>query len=296
VKTVNKKTGENTYYHHVLGAALVHPNQTVVIPLAPEPIVKGDGDTKNDYERNLSKRLLSDLRHEHPHLKILIVEDALIANYSHLSLIDLLNMAYVIGVKPGDHKYLFEWIGNLKANEHTVTDKDGTGHHFTYYHDVPLNDTHYDYRVNVIEYRKTKSDGKQQAFSWITRIKITNENIYQLMRAGKARWKIENETFNTLKNQGYNFDHNYRHGYQNLCSVMTMLMLLAFLIDQTQELCCKLYGKVRGKLRTWSNLFLNIRSMMQNFVWDDWGMLYEKLSWKDGHPPLKRLVKMIYEY
>ena len=44
------------------------------------------------------------------------------------------------------------------------------------------------------------------------------------MRAGRARWKIENETFNTLKNQGYNFEHNYGHGYKNLSSVMTMLI------------------------------------------------------------------------
>ncbi len=65
-----------------------------VIPLAPEPIVKGDGQTKNDCERNAAKRLLSDLRREHPHLKVLIVEDALASNYPHLSLLDSLNMQY----------------------------------------------------------------------------------------------------------------------------------------------------------------------------------------------------------
>ena len=51
--------------------------------MAPEPIIKGDGMTKNDCERNASKRLLKDLRREHPHLKILIVEDALASNYPH---------------------------------------------------------------------------------------------------------------------------------------------------------------------------------------------------------------------
>ena len=45
------------------------------------------------------------------------------------------------------------------------------------------------------------------------------------MRAGRAQCKIENETFNTLKNQGYNFQHNYGHGYQNLCSIMIMLRI-----------------------------------------------------------------------
>lgn len=77
-----------TYYHHMLGAVLVHPDQKVVIPLAPESIVKGDGGTKNDCERNASKRLLQGLRREHPHLKALIVEGALASNYPHLSLLD----------------------------------------------------------------------------------------------------------------------------------------------------------------------------------------------------------------
>ncbi len=62
---------------------MVHPDKKIVIPLAPEPINKGDGHTKNDCERNASKRLLSDLRREHPDLKLLIVDDGLASNYPH---------------------------------------------------------------------------------------------------------------------------------------------------------------------------------------------------------------------
>ena len=62
------------------------------------------------------------------------------------------------------------------------------------------------------------------------------------MRAGRARWKIENETFNTLKNQDYCFEHNFGHGEKNLSTVFAFLMMLAFLIDQIQQRCCKLAG------------------------------------------------------
>lgn len=92
----------------MLGAVLVRPDHSVVIPLAPEPIVKGDGSTKKDCEHNAAKRLLSDLRRKHPHLKALIVENGLGSNFPHLSLIDSLKMNYIIGVKPGDHTYLFD--------------------------------------------------------------------------------------------------------------------------------------------------------------------------------------------
>jgi hypothetical protein len=93
------RNGEVEYYHQMLGAVLVHPEHREVIPLAPEPIIKSDGSLKNDCERNAAKRLLSALRREHPHLKILIVEDGLAANFPHLSLLDELNMSYIVGVK-----------------------------------------------------------------------------------------------------------------------------------------------------------------------------------------------------
>lgn len=90
------------------------------------------------------------------------------------------------------------------------------------------------------------------------------------MRGGRARWKIENETFNTLKNQGYNFEHNYGHGNKHLCSVFTMLMLLSFLIDQSLELCCSVYKAARKRERTKYSLWEKIRVLFTYFSWDTW--------------------------
>jgi len=74
------KNGQVTYYHQLLGATMVHPAHRVVIPFAPEAIVQQDGHTKNDCERNASKRLLEKLRREHPQLNLTIVEDGLASN------------------------------------------------------------------------------------------------------------------------------------------------------------------------------------------------------------------------
>ena len=227
-----------------------------------------------DCETNAAKRLLSDLRREHPHLKILIVEDALAANYPHLSLLDTLNMDYVIGVKPGDHKYLFDWIGDSTPIIYEEVDKDGHQHHFEVVQDVPLNDAHHDYRVNVIEYWETKKSGKKLHFTWVTKLDVTVSNVYSLMRAGRSRWRIENETFNTLKNQGYNFEHNYGHGNQNLCSNMSMLMMLAFLIDQVQQLCCRVYQKARARAGRLTALFEKVRVLNEFDTFDSWQQLY----------------------
>ena len=109
--------------------------------------------------------------------------------------------------------------------------------------------------------------------------------MFEIMRAGRARWRIENETFNTLKNNGYNFLHNYGHGNDNLCSVLTMLMLLAFLIDQVQMLCCSLRKKLKEKCSTWYGVFENVRAMFQRVIWDSWLQFYEFLLNPEAQPP-----------
>jgi hypothetical protein len=89
---------------------------------------------------------------------------------------------------------------------------------------------------------------KGQHFSWVTDLRVSQRNVYQLMRGGRTQWKIENETFNMLQNQGYNFEHNYGHGEQHLSVVFAMLMVLAFYVDQAQQLCCALFQAVWAKL------------------------------------------------
>lgn len=129
-----------------------------------------------------------------------------------------------------------------------------------------------------------------QRFNWVTKIKLTEKNVYHVMRAGRSRWRIENETFNTLKNQGYNFEHNYGHGYNNLCSVMTTLMLLAFLIDQVQQLCCSAYQKARKKAGTLIELFEFARSLIKLFVWKSFYQMWVFIGNPDNRAPPKETV------
>ena len=168
---------------------------------------------------------------------------------------------------------------------HQYTDDAGTLHEFHAYADAPLNDTNYNYRVNVLEYWETKKDGRKQRFSWVTKLSLKSENVYEVMRAGRSRWKIENETFNTLKNQGYHFQHNYGLGYENLCSVMTMLMMLAFLIDQVQQLCCKVYQKARKHVVTLRRFFEKIQNRIDIAAWDSWYHLLTFIGDPESRPP-----------
>ena len=218
----------------MLGAALVHPDRKEVIPLAPEPIVKQDGQSKNDCERNAARRLLQRIREEHPHLKLIVVEDGLASNAPHIRDLLSLNMDFILGAKPGDHEYLFNRLIEAYDADRVTTMSWRNGEklcEIAFVHQVPLNASNPDLLVNVLQYFEYGADGEvTKRFSWVTNLKITCSNAKHLVRGGRARWKIENETFNTLKNQGYHFEHNYGHGQQHLSVVFAMLMMLAFLL------------------------------------------------------------------
>jgi hypothetical protein len=82
------KNGKVTYYHQMLGACIVHPDQPNVIPLCPEVIQNTDGNEKNDCERNASQRFIENFRREHPHLKVIVIEDGLASNAPHIKCLE----------------------------------------------------------------------------------------------------------------------------------------------------------------------------------------------------------------
>ena len=298
LEKVNKKTGKITYYLQMLGAAIVHPDLKEVIPLCPEMIIKQDGKTKNDCERNAAKRFFEQLRKDHPHLPLIINEDALSPNAPHIRDMEKYNLHYILGVKPGDHKFLFNYVDTAikedRTTEFTVQDKNDPDitHRFRILNGVPLNQSNQDLLVNFIEYWEY-SEKEQKAIyhnSWITDFRLSKENAYTIMRGGRARWKIENETFNTLKNQGYNLEHNYGLGEKYLAVVFAMLMMLAFLVDQTQQLCCILFQSVWEKLGSKKALWESIRSYCKCFLVKSMEYLYRALLYGIKAQALEKLI------
>jgi Transposase DDE domain len=282
LEKVDRKTGETTYAHQMLGAALVHPDKKEVIPLAPEPIVNQDGNTKNDCERNAAGRLLRRIRQEHPHLQLIVVEDGLASNAPHIRELQRLKMHFILGAKPGDHEFLYEQLIGAFDDDRvtTLVWKEGqTTCEIAFAIGLPLNQSNQDLIVNVLQYLEYGPDGEPtKKFTWVTDLKITRSNARHLVRGGRARWKIENETFNTLKNQGYHFEHNYGHGKKYLSVVFALLMMLAFLVNQVEQLCCPLFRAVLKKFRTKRALWDNLRSHCRHFTFTS------MVSAQEGHP------------
>jgi hypothetical protein len=277
------RNGTVTYRHQMLGAALVHPDRRAVLPLMPEPILKQEGTDKNDCERTAAKRFITKLRQDHPHLKLIVTEDSLSSNAPHIDVLQAHNLPYILGVKEGDHTYLFEHVAAAeRTGRVTYYDRHdettGRRHRFRFVRDGPLNASNADLRVNFLECWEWDPDSdKVQHFSWVTDLCVNKGTVYQLMRGGRARWRIENETFNTLKNQGYQFEHNFGHGYQHLSVVFALLMMLAFFIDQVQQMCCPLFQAVWAKLGSKRRLWEKMRALFYDYALASMRQLFEAL-------------------
>ena len=115
-------------------------------------------------------------------------------------------------------------------------------------------------------------------WTWITNLPLSARTVERVMRAGRSRWQIENETFNTLKNQGSHFEHNYGHGAQNLATVLAVLMFLAFAVDHIQQRCWELFRQVRAGLRTKVKVWESLRSLFKVLHLRTMEALYRRMA------------------
>jgi hypothetical protein len=251
----------------MLCAALVHPAQSAVFVVDVEPIVRQDGATKNDCERNAAKRLQANFAVQYSEkmkkYNFLFVEDALYANIPNLQCLRSNGHNYILNVKPDSHKTLFARIESKRKTKELQTYthiEEGITHRFEYLNKVQLCDTG-DLQVNFVQYQQTDKKGLTTTFTWVTDISLEDNKLMQVMRAGRARWKIENEAFNTLKNLGYHFEHNFGHGKDHLSTMFAYLMLLAFYIDQLVEYACHIFQEIKKNLKTKLKFWQSIKSV-----------------------------------
>ena len=125
------------------------------------------------------------------------------SNAPHIKELSKHQLHFILGVKPGDHEFLFNYVetaakkGRITESIYDDENDPDTVHFFRFLNGVPLNQSNQYVLVNYLKYSKVTTEG-MKLFSWITDFMVTVDNAYQIMRGGLARWKIENETFNLI--------------------------------------------------------------------------------------------------
>ena len=273
--TQTNKGGSVTYSHKVVQAAIVHPDLKQVLPMMPEEIKNSDGGDKQDCEINAAKRLMPAIKQLHPRLHFIRTGDSLYAKQPFIEATLEQGDSFFFAVKPTDHKKMYDFINNNELNKTKEVDAKGRTFVYEWINNVPLNGNDNTTFVNYFRCRLVTPQGNEPnkvtyIGSWITNLPINNENIALYVRGSRCRWRVENECFNTLKNNGYELTHNYGHGKNNLCFNFYVLTLLAFFSHQILELTDLIYQKTRKSLVTLRSFWQEIRVMFNRFLFESW--------------------------
>jgi hypothetical protein len=152
----------------------------------------------------------------------------------------------------------------------------GYNHVYRYANTVPLVDEEDALKVNWCEVTVTSKKGKRlYKNAFISDFTITDKNVADIVAAGRARWKIENENNNTLKTKGYHLEHNFGHGKQHLSSLLATMNILAFLFHCFLTFCDDAYRLIRATLPTRKIFFEHIRALTHYMCFPSWKALME---------------------
>jgi hypothetical protein len=279
--TKNHRNGTTTYSHTALTPVFVKPGHNKVISLPPEFITPQDGHDKQDCENAAAKRWLNQFAPLYKALGITILGDDLYCKQPLCELILDHQLSFILVCKPDSHETLYQWVGELDGLQavESVIEKRWTGktHHIDTYrfvNQVPLRDGEDAQTVNWCELTTTLPDGTikyKNAFA--TNFEISKSNVKQIVADGRARWKIENENNNTLKNRGYHLAHNFGHGKKYLSQLMLTLNLLAFLFHTVLDIGDEKYEQIRSELPTRQTFFDDIRALTRYIYFESWDAL-----------------------
>jgi hypothetical protein len=286
-QTRKRANGKIESYHSMLAASIVAPGHAMVVPLMPEFIVKPDGAEKQDCERNAAKRWLAAHGKRMAPLRPIYLGDDLFACQPIAAAVLSAAGDFLLTAKPDSHKTLYDFMTGATLDELSIRRKEGARTLTTRYRwftGAPLREGKDALAVNWIGVTIADARGKTTYDgAFVTSLPITRETVAEIAACARARWKIENESFNVLKNNGYHLEHNFGHGKENLAMMFAAMNLLAFAFHTVCDCLEDLWIKARQAKRARKRLFEHIRTITAYLVFPSWEILMKTII--DSKPP-----------
>lgn len=285
----HRKRGKDKveYFHAMLAATVVAPGHNRAVPLEPEFIVPQDGHDKQDCESRAARRWLAAHAARYARLQPVYLGDDLFSRQPICQAVLDAGGHFLFVCKPDSHPAIEEFRTGIVLDERIDRVRRGkqwTTYRYQWLCDVPLRGDAKAITVNWLMIEILSADGEvTYRNSFITDMPLDRGTIAEFAAAGRARWKIENEAFNTLKTKGYNLEHNFGHGKQNLAAVLATLNLLAFACHTVCELGGRAWQAARRELVTRQGFFQTLRTLTSYLVFPSWDNLLATMAF--ARPP-----------
>jgi hypothetical protein len=273
------KNGKTSYSHTVVTPVIVSPTQKRILPLAPEFITPQDGHDKQDCETAAAKRWIDQYGEQYRTHQVTLLGDDLYSRQPLCAHAIAAGLNFIFVCKPQSHPTLTEWLDGLDVETLTIVRRKGKRREtdtYRFAQQLPIRDGEKALKVNWCELITTDPDGKvlyHNAF--ISNHAISADNVADMVLAGRARWKVENENNNTLKTQGYHLTHNFGHGKHHLSTLLASLNLLAFLFHSVLDMMDTKYQLIRAKLPSRKTFFQHIQALTCYLCFDDFDALLD---------------------
>ncbi len=269
-------------YHCLLSATVVAPGHSKVVPLMPEFIAPQDGAEKQDCERNAAKRWFEAHHGRLAGLRPIFLGDDLFACHPVGKMITAAGADFIFTRKPTSHKALYDFIDGAERfrHEEKARRRDTTDtFRYRWIEAVPIRDGEDALLVNGIDFQIIDAKGKlKYSMAWATSLPVDKENVAQIVACGRARWKVENENFNVLKNHGYELEHNFGHGEKFLAMTRTALNLLAFGWHSVLDILEPPWKTAREAATKRTSFFAHMLTLTAYVVFPSWKVFLESLA------------------
>ena len=117
----------------------------------------------------------------------------------------------------------------------------------------------------IDETGKTTYDG-----AFVTSLPVTADNVVEVAACARARWKIENESFNVLKNNGYNLAHDFGHGKKYRARTFAAMNLLAFAFHTACDCLETLWQQARKAVGAHARFFQDLHTITAYVLFPSW--------------------------
>ena len=189
---------------------------------------------------------------------------------------------FVFTCKETSHKALYDFIDGAELARHEVQVRKGKTrqtHRYRFIEKVPLRDGKDAVWVNWIGFDSLNAKGEvTYRTAFVTSLPVAKSNAAEIAACGRARWKIENEGFNVLKNNGYELEHNFGHGESYLAMTLAALNLLAFAWHTVLDLLAPPWQKAREAAEKRMSFFAYLATLTSLAIFPAWSDLIRALT------------------
>ena len=294
--TRKRANGAVESYHTMLAATAVAPGHAKVVPLFPEFMAPQDGAEKQDCERNAAKRWHAKHADRLRPLRPVYLGDDLFACQPIVKMLTDAGDDFIFTCKETSHKALYDFIDGAEPERHTEQIRKGKTvetRRYRWITDVPLRDGKDAALVNWIAFEILDRYGAvKYSAAWVTSLPVSKANVALIAACGRARWKIENETFNVMKNHGYELEHNFGHGEKFLAMTLAALNLLAFAWHSALDIVEPPWQAARQAAAKRSSFFAHLLTLTSYVVFPSWSALLQALSTFTIPPELLQTQKI----